>query len=1224
MEGPRGLGKLAVALLGLALLPILTPAAGGDWPDWPLRRKAAVGQPNTLEQIARSVDAIEKDVLDDGTVVIKRPDVYSQSRMTLYRKNFEAALFNAVNQFNVVLSARVFRSDQAAFLSQSNLAAAAGQAKAGSGGSTRGATSSSSNTTVQAPSLVPLNNATGVTPEGLASNSIVRPNSLTALANPSAGGAPFSLGFAGAPGTTQNPYGLGIEPTVYLDELKRYQDHLNQIRRVNMGDDIADSAGYGLYLVRMPVSLQPGECTRKGHGAVLTATLRHDFGPDFLRDTYRNLVINDLVDQLSPVIYEILRSDLIKRLPDDAQTRKNAIEKYSANTERILQLRAILADPQSKAADSETKARQIDRGSPLKASFNRTISISGSFTRLNDRGYPVSGTEFGDVFIEQNILMMSLYANEAMQAVVPKANDVRAFLRREIEASYDVIAQIYGANDPGSESIVETYENKVADIARHIRTRRYQDRKARIDQRVDIENDYRDIARVMPGNLQYEERLKKDDVRYVRDVNSSLVMMRVIMCYAIAVEAGLLNDQLVVDMKRVFGKDAVDGAELDAMRFFSPRPTPEAKAKFEEYVQKRWPIITFALDPMVDEQNIADASSVKRDLQLALAFAFSTGQINFNQLTQYQRRIEMDSEAIALNRTATSFAHGNNTFGFRFYPRYQNPPLEKSNFQAITNQLLKGGPGRNYQTNNSKLEAGQRELSAIVVMPSFLQGIQMDVTGNWFRLVDPDRMKTPTPRMIEQGRRVVELREALNCIHDHKTYRAGDIQRLKTRIDQIEAMLPMQTQDVGVPYENTLGGFQLFQQGVTSLVPQLDGFEGAGAINKASIGTDLFLFGKHFSVQETNVVVGGILLSRNSLLVRGSNQSTQPIPATATNATVVDPNNNGTNPSGSPFVFNGPSTSTANNPAIDIVSREVMRICIPTGVQTTEVLDADGQGKKTYVEVYVATPTGISNKLLVPYAEPDAKPTVAYTIDTKSASLTVNYMLEPAGDHMRPVRGVPAPNSDLTINWASPLGAAPRTVQVSIAFTYKNNAKLTLPLPSPIVKGSGGKYKLAPGDLEALARQFIAAIARIDNTISVDKPIGPVTVDAVSITPDDPAFDAQAVKANGTFKITPALVGSGVSMMRRLDPAVLRASYTAPIASPTAARLPAPVRIPPPRVSPGASISSTEPLPPLPAGLRPVQPLRPARKEASASRGLSRSRSDGSSRQGGRAVRDFK
>ena len=89
--------------------------------DWLFRMQAKSDVPNTMEQVARSIDSIEDKVLDDGTVVIKQPDVYGQSRMTLYRKNFETQLYRAINQFNFVLSARVVRTDQAALQSQTFL-----------------------------------------------------------------------------------------------------------------------------------------------------------------------------------------------------------------------------------------------------------------------------------------------------------------------------------------------------------------------------------------------------------------------------------------------------------------------------------------------------------------------------------------------------------------------------------------------------------------------------------------------------------------------------------------------------------------------------------------------------------------------------------------------------------------------------------------------------------------------------------------------------------------------------------------------------------------------------------------------------------------------------------------------------------------------------------------------------------------------------------------------
>src|SRR5207302_464417 len=101
---------------------------------------------------------------------------------------------------------------------------------------------------------------------------------------------------------------------------------------------------------------------------------------------------------------------------------------------------------------------------------------------------------------------------------------------------------------------------------------------------------------------------------------------------------------------------------------------------------------TFAIDPVVDQQNIADAFSRHRELQLALAFAFASGNVNFNQMMRFQRRLEMDAETIALNRTVTGFAHGNDSFGWRFTPRFQTPPEEKNNLVVLANMLYRTGP----------------------------------------------------------------------------------------------------------------------------------------------------------------------------------------------------------------------------------------------------------------------------------------------------------------------------------------------------------------------------------------------------------------------------------------------------------------------------------------------------------------------------------------------------
>ena len=51
-----------------------------------------------------------------------------------------------------------------------------------------------------------------------------------------------------------------------------------------------------------------------------------------------------------------------------------------------------------------------------------------------------------------------------------------------------------------------------------------------------------------------------------------------------------------------------------------------------------------------------------------------------------------------------------------------------------------------------------------------------------------------------------------------------------TRVDQLDRELPLQSMRAMVPYENTLGGFEMFNTGVTDLAPELIGWYGAPGI----------------------------------------------------------------------------------------------------------------------------------------------------------------------------------------------------------------------------------------------------------------------------------------------------------------------------------------------------------------------------------------------------------
>ena len=93
-----------------------------------------------------------------------------------------------------------------------------------------------------------------------------------------------------------------LEPSVVLDEHSNYLNHLNQLRRINAGDDLADRPGYGLYLVRIPVTLSPGPSSRSGKGAIISVSARPVVSKHTLRTALRDVVINETVSNLTQAI----------------------------------------------------------------------------------------------------------------------------------------------------------------------------------------------------------------------------------------------------------------------------------------------------------------------------------------------------------------------------------------------------------------------------------------------------------------------------------------------------------------------------------------------------------------------------------------------------------------------------------------------------------------------------------------------------------------------------------------------------------------------------------------------------------------------------------------------------------------------------------------------------------------------------------------------------------
>ena len=174
----------------------------------------------------------------------------------------------------------------------------------------------------------------------------------------------------------------------------------------------------------------------------------------------------------------------------------------------------------------------------------------------------------------------------------------------------------------------------------------------------------------------------------------------------------------------------------------------------------------FAIDLREQDQNVADASARKRELQFTLSLAFTTGQIGVNSLTQFSRDLQTQIDTISLNRTAVGFGHGHDTFGWRFHPRVQTLDIPGT-LDVIKETLC--GVSRDDDLRRRQLEPGMRECVAVVRMPSFVPYVAFDIRSNWFKLTNPKNTALTMKDGVHLSRDITAMRnsqsQCTECAH---------------------------------------------------------------------------------------------------------------------------------------------------------------------------------------------------------------------------------------------------------------------------------------------------------------------------------------------------------------------------------------------------------------------------------------------------------------------------
>lgn len=1068
------------------------------------------GEDCAMEELAENIDWLEHHTDTYGSIVAKQPDIWGEARLTKHRDEYERMMFGQLNQFRSTINASITQSDSS-FLSQAiALSIAAGDGQTPTAGITSTTAEADANTNVAGAEL---RSAPDI-------------------------GSDLRFGFeaqANAAGETLP--GIALEPTVYLDQMSRYLQHLHSLRRINEGDDTSDSPGYSLNLVRVPVSVLPGKLTREGFGAEITLTAEPVISDDLLPTTFRNLAINDVVDFMGlpvvrsteqlPAIESALRSqqpadllaDAINQLrsiarnkninggkfvelskpilnelftADDAvdavtQALKEAVAKLESksiavNSEIGLAVKQQFKDlpanafagwtalqkpnaiktrdvlklpiwPESQsnfepvellnelisAFESKNEAQVAKNLYDLIAEFNSVQfeyieraarAALGSLTadalaeleasiaavvptgRARRSLNPLNPSSFIQIIGIRNLLEIASFYEAAYAGRYIRWNggptglnasnclenrvdllDVRRFLQAETDAAYKLLS------DPDHLQLFAELAAPESGLASQIRRghltgmgtsvenyRRYFFHKLH-------DHDLSKTQILLPTNYRSSTQTDWSIPEVTLSDSSEITAESPVeaLAWAIVVESALLNQRLNLDVRKLAKvKGAIDLETNRDLWFFLPETVAGPAAKipgitelaanfhqandvFKRYVAERWPIHVFAVDPREQDQNVADTSQRRRELQFAMAVGFANGQIGANSLTQFAREMETQVETISLNRTIVAFGHGTDTFGWRFQPRVQSLPVPGT-LGTLRETLM--GTSRDNDLRQRKLEPGKRECTALVLMPSFVPYCDFDIRTNWYKLTNPKNAALTMKDTLKLSRSITRMRNCqAKCVKCEHLYRPQELRRMLKRIDQLDSELPLQTQRALVPYENTLGGFEMFNTGVTDLSPELIGWYGAPGVRVTGANDTCGCFQNcqldrgaategEINAQAGLVGAQAMLLERQAELAiaqRNNGGLASPLPECEGPGTTIYL-------VGSKFSVHDTRVIAGGTcvPQKQLISRDIMRVTIPSCVNTVTL--CENGTTRQYVSVYVSTPYGVTNHLHIPVA----------------------------------------------------------------------------------------------------------------------------------------------------------------------------------------------------------------------------------------------------------------
>src|SRR5262249_31516965 len=322
--------------------------------------------------------------------------------------------------------------------------------------------------------------------------------------------------------------------------------------------------------------------------------------------------------------------------------------------------------------------------------------------------------------------------------------------------------------------------------------------------------------------------------------------------FALRIQAAGVNRRFKQDM--VDQDQSLNREALRKISFFEPELSDEAIAVFEHYVNTKWPLRVYAIEPVIAQQNIADAYARRTHTALDLVGSGLVGPARAIAGLTTDRRSTDDETAVRLNPTMVGFGAGRSTFGWIFYPRVQTRGGRDGRLLTDVALLLNGRLPDPVGGDQS-IEPGQRECTALIEMPNFVPKIEFVTVASWFRTgAVGDGQRSDLEKASVLGRKLVAAENALNRARVGGEYRPEEYEIAKERLEQLKDMMPTQRMVVRVPSSGDNNDSRIFCSLGLQLRPLLVGWHGRPP--ELGVESTLFVEGKNFSIHDTHVIAG--------------------------------------------------------------------------------------------------------------------------------------------------------------------------------------------------------------------------------------------------------------------------------------------------------------------------------------------------------------------------------